>query len=80
MSQTISAQVSFGSQLQYPPQASAAQSAPRIVAMVKNAKPTAMALYMTSSSSSSEGSRSDRIPRSLSRYATDTIAASANVP
>ena len=31
------------------PVASAAHSAPRMVAMVKNRKPTAMALYMTSS-------------------------------
>jgi len=35
----INAQVSFGSQLQYDPQASFAQTPPAIIPIVKNGKP-----------------------------------------
>jgi hypothetical protein len=53
------------------PQASAAHKAPKTVAMVKNAKPTAMDLYITSSNTSNEGNlalkrlRPSKIPATI---------------
>src|SRR3546814_3163385 len=71
---------------QYVPQASAAHSAPRIVATVKKAKPTAMARYMMSSSTSSDGSllaigrRKARMPATIMapmpKYSIHTIDSS----
>src|SRR3972149_3369136 len=85
VTQVMRDHVSFGSQLQYVPQAISAQMEPVIIPRVNSGQPNDIALYPSVSITSSDGSRRKIAPhclalswRSCIRYMMETIKAKAN--